>query len=300
MSIHSCIQLFFIPLFSFLVKSSTRLWLKIFESLMGSNHALKSRLWHETHYHGNDNWKICHLKMTINSFIKEPWLHNVYWKALAMWHYTCWPWGFGSSILLARLFPCIKIVWQAFLLVRWALCFFNALYAFCTPKCMLASFSWLGDDGPTLTSKSYHNFMKPFYFFKCYKFCSQNKMLLNKILIKYLICFPPSSKDVVNNLQGWVITYNKLYPKRFLVKVLHATTSGFLGSHIGSLVSYFCHSLNKWFTKIELHLSPWEEAYLHFVHKKTIICSHHFDLETRYKKPSFTNLKLQMWSISKH
>jgi hypothetical protein len=120
-------------------------------------------------------------------------------------------------------------------------------------------------------------------------------MLLNKTLIKYLICFALSSKDM-NNLQGWVITYNKLYPKRFLIKVLHATTSGLLGS----LVSCFCHSLNKWFTKIELHLSPWEEAYLHFVHKKTIICSHHFDLETRSKKPSFTDLKLQMWSISKH
>jgi hypothetical protein len=89
------------------------------------NHALKSRLSHETCYHGNDNWKICHLKMTIIFFlIKEPWLHNVYWKALAIGRYTCWPWGFGLSILLARLFPCIKIVWQAFLLVWWALCFF--------------------------------------------------------------------------------------------------------------------------------------------------------------------------------
>jgi hypothetical protein len=66
---------------------------------------------------------------------------------------------------------------------------------------MLASFLWLGDDGPTLTSKSYHNFMKPFYFFKYYKFYSQNKMLLNKTLIKYLICFALSSKDM-NNLQG--------------------------------------------------------------------------------------------------
>jgi len=68
----------------------------------------------------------------------------------------------------------------------------------------------------------------------------------------------------------WSLIIN--YTQRgFLVKVLHATTSGLLGSHIGSLVSRFCHSLNKWFTKIELHLSPWEEAYLHFVHKKTII-----------------------------
>jgi hypothetical protein len=132
---------------------------------------------------------------------------------------------------------------------------------------MSASFLWLGDDGPTLTSKSYHNFMKPFYFFKCDKFYSWRKMLLNEILLKDLICFPLSLKDVVKNLQGWVITYNKIVPKEVSCQSL--ACNNVLGSHIGSLVSCFCHSLNKWFTEDRATLkSPWEEAYLHFVHQK--------------------------------
>jgi hypothetical protein len=119
-----------------LVKSSTCLWLKISESLMGSNRAPKSRLWHETHYHGNDNWKILPLENDYKFLIKEPWLHNVYWKALAKGQYTCWPWGFGLSIFASKAFPMHENCMTSILASMVGIMFFSAQYAFCTPKCM--------------------------------------------------------------------------------------------------------------------------------------------------------------------